>query len=53
MSPLDIYPTVEKVLVVTSSSLLTVTGIVGYSVYISFMRKHPNTKKRLINVLNA
>ena len=53
MGPLGVYSTVEKVLVVTSSGVLTVTGMVGYSVYISFMRKHPNNRKRLLNVLYA
>ena len=53
MGPLEIYSTVEKVLVVTSSGILTVTGMVGYSVYLSFMKNYPNTKKRLLNVLYA
>ena len=50
---LDGFTAAEKVLNVTSSGMLTVAGIQGYSVYISFMEENPNTKKRLINVLNG
>ena len=50
---LDVYSALEKGLVISSSLMLTLAGIWGYSVYMGFMRKNPNTKKRLINVLNG
>ena len=50
---LDIVAAAEKGLVLTSSGLLALAGIAGYSVYTGFMRKNPNTMKKLINVLNG
>ena len=50
---LDVYSAVEKLLVISSSLLLALSGVWGYSVYIGFMRKNPNTQKRLINVLSG
>ena len=50
---LDVYSAVEKLLVISSSLLLALSGVWGYSVYIGFMRKNPSTQKRLINVLSG
>ena len=48
-----IISTSEQVLTIGSSAILVILSIGGFSVYLSYMIQHAETRKRILNLLNA